>query len=59
MTRIVQVRLALFGIGILVWGYGVAVGDRTIRWVGIGVLLVSLVLRFFQRGRRNGGPPSA
>jgi hypothetical protein len=60
MTRITQVRLALFAIGILVWGYGILPGvdDPMIRWIGIGFLLTSLVLRFFQRGRRDGDQPS-
>jgi hypothetical protein len=59
MTRIMQIRLVLFAIGIVVWGYGTAVDDATIRWVGIGFLLASLLLRFFSRGRRDGGQPPA
>jgi hypothetical protein len=41
-----QVRLALFAIGVVVWGYGYAVDDSGIRWIGIGCLLISLLLRF-------------
>jgi hypothetical protein len=57
MTRITQVRLALFAIGIVIWGYGIAVDDPTIRWIGIGFLMASLLLRFFQRRRHAGDQP--
>lgn len=58
MTRVTQVRLAFFAIGIVIWGYGTAVDDANLRWIGIGFLLASLVLRFFNRGRPNGDHPS-
>jgi hypothetical protein len=51
-----QVRLALFGIGIVIWGYGIAAEDATIRWIGIGFLLASLVLRFVNKNRRTDQP---
>jgi hypothetical protein len=57
MTRVSQARLAFFAIGIMIWGYGVATDDATIRWVGIGVLLISFVLRFFQKRPRGGDQP--
>jgi hypothetical protein len=57
MTRVTQARLALFAVGIMTWGYGVAADDATIRWIGIGVLLISFVLRFFQQRRRDGDQP--
>lgn len=50
-VTVLHVKLALFGLGILVWGYGTAVDDATIRWVGIGCLMVALLLRFFPGGR--------
>ena len=57
MTRVTQVRLALFAVGIVIWGYGTAVDDANLRWIGIGFLMASLVLRFLNRGRRNGAHP--
>jgi hypothetical protein len=57
MSRLMQLRLAFFGIGIAVWGYGIAADDATIRWIGIGFLMAALFLRFFNRDRRSGDQP--
>ena len=58
MTRLVHLRLALFAIGIIVWGYGYTTDDATVRWIAIGCLFAALLLRFFQRSRRDGDPPT-
>ena len=47
-------KVALVAVGILVWGYGVRVDDRTIRWVGIAFLVAALLLRFLGRRRSTG-----
>lgn len=48
-----QIRLVLAIIGIMVWGYGLASDDATVRLVGIAILASSLALRLvpkrFQR----------
>jgi hypothetical protein len=49
------VRLALAAIGMLVWAYGYQADDATIRWAGIGLLAITVLLRFAARRR----PPSA
>lgn len=53
-----QARLALFFVGVLVWGYGIQAQNPDVRLVGIGLLAASLVLRFAPppggRGRENG-----
>ena len=54
MTPLLQVRLALSLIGVILFGYGVRVDDQRLRWLGIGFLAVSLLLRLW-RGRR---PPA-
>lgn len=43
------VRIALLVIGLVVWGYGARVDDSRLRMIGIGILAVALILRFFRR----------
>lgn len=47
--RLLGVRVAILALGIIVWGYGANVDDPTIRWIGIALLALSLILRFFRR----------
>lgn len=49
MTRVAQVKLALFAIGVVVWGYGTAADDATLRWIGIAFLAAGVLLRFLPR----------
>ena len=44
-------KLALAGVGILVFAYGARVDDARVRWVGIALLAVAFLLRFLRRGR--------
>lgn len=55
MTRAAQIKLALFAIGIVIWGYGYTVDDSNIRWIGIAFLLVALLVRFIARKQRSDG----
>ena len=58
MTRFMLVRIVLAVIGVLVWGYGVARDDSTVRIVGISILALTLVLRFApRRVQRDDDPP--
>jgi hypothetical protein len=43
------VRVALVAVGILVWAYGARIDHSTLRLVGIGFLVLSLLLRFVPR----------
>lgn len=58
MTRFLHIRVVIAIIGAIVWGYGVAREDATVRLVGISILALSLVLRFvpkrFQRDNSEG-----
>ena len=49
VPSVMVVRIALLVIAMIVWGYGVRVDDARLRIIGIAVLAVSLVLRFFKR----------
>jgi hypothetical protein len=51
LTRLLQARLALALIGVFIFGYGVRVDDPRVRWVGIGCLAFSLLLRWLPARR--------
>jgi hypothetical protein len=46
MTRLLVARAVLAIAGVIVWGYGYRVDDADIRLAAIGILAVSLLLRF-------------
>lgn len=46
MKRLLMARIVLTLIGVGVWGYGQRFDLPTVRMAGIGVLAVSLLLRF-------------
>jgi hypothetical protein len=54
VRRATWIRFALAAAGLLVWSYGYRADDPTIRWVGIGFLVASLLMRFWVRR----GPPA-
>jgi hypothetical protein len=58
VNRVTQVRVAFFAIGVVIWGYGYATDDSTVRWIGIGFLAVSLVLRFYPKPKDDGANPA-
>ena len=40
-------RLAIAAVGIAIWVYAYRVNDERIRWVGVAVLAVAVLMRFF------------
>jgi hypothetical protein len=52
-----RIRLALAAIGIVIWGYAVAVDHANLRLVGIVLLAASLILRFAGPRRPGGTTP--
>jgi hypothetical protein len=46
MKPVLIARVALAGAGFVVWGLGARVENALMRWTGIGLLLLSLLLRF-------------
>ena len=54
------IRIVILALGLIVWGYGANVDDPQVRWIGIGMLALSLILRFFRprrSGEAEGTPP--
>ena len=49
MTRVLIARLVLTGIGVAVWGYGNATGQRQIMYAGMGILAIALLMRFLPK----------
>jgi hypothetical protein len=52
MTPLLIARLALGVAGIVVWGVGTRIENRTVTWTGIGLLVLTLILRF-ARGKQD------
>jgi hypothetical protein len=48
------VRFGLAAVGMVIWAYGYQADDAAVRWVGIGLLVVVVLLRF---AARRGPPP--
>ncbi len=52
MTPLLIARLALAIAGIVVWGVGNRMQQPIVSWTGIGLLVLTLLLRF-ARGRQD------
>ncbi|MEO8336644.1 MAG: hypothetical protein ABI664_16805 [bacterium] len=50
MTILLITRVVLTLIGVAVWAYGRDDADTTIRYVGIAIIAVALLLRFAPKG---------
>lgn len=57
MTRYLAVKFGLAAIGVLLFGYGMAVDDPMIRWIGIAFLAASVLTRFLPKRLRSGDYP--
>ena len=58
MKRLVAARTLLAIVGVVVWGYGYRADDPNIRVAAIGILAVTLLLRYVPRkwlGGDDGG----
>ena len=52
MSAISWVRIALGALGLVTWLVGQRRDVPVLLWVGIGLIVVALLLRFVDRGRR-------
>jgi hypothetical protein len=53
MKPVVIAKLALAGAGILVWGLGARFDNAMLRWTGIGLLALAVLLRFVKDKQDN------
>jgi hypothetical protein len=53
VNALLRVRIALFLAGVACWGVGVVRDNPGIRWVGIALLVVALLLRFLRRSEHG------
>jgi hypothetical protein len=53
MNPVLIARLALACAGIVVWGLGARVDNALLRWTGIGLLVLTLLLRFAKGKQDN------
>jgi hypothetical protein len=49
MKALLLARLLLAGIGVVVWGYGNATEQPRFMYAGMGILVVTLLLRFLPK----------
>ena len=54
---LVKFALSLIGLIVLIWG--LKTDDQTIRWIGIGLLGASVLMRLVPKRLRNSDYPSA
>ena len=57
MTRYMQIKIGLSVIGLILLVWGIRVDDPMIRWIAIGFLAVSVMLRFLPRRLRSSDYP--
>jgi hypothetical protein len=58
MNWLLKIRLAVATIGIVVWAWAIKVDDPRLRLIGIVLLAVSLLLRWFGPRRQNPEAPA-
>ena len=58
MSAVPWIKVIIAVIGITVWAFGYQRDDTTLRWIGIALLGVAALLRFYRPRPRSGeGPP--
>jgi hypothetical protein len=53
MKPVLIAKLALAGAGLLVWGLGARLDNAMLRWTGIGLLAMAVLLRFVKDKQDN------
>jgi hypothetical protein len=46
MTPLTAAKLILAASGLIVWGFGIRTGQAVLQYVGIGLLVTAVLLRF-------------
>ena len=54
MTPLTSAKLILAASGFVVWGYGMRTGQSVLQYVGIGLLVTAVLLRFLRKRDAEG-----
>lgn len=54
MTPLTSAKLILAASGLIVWGYGIRTGEPVLQYVGIGLLVTAVLLRFLRKREVEG-----
>ena len=57
MTRYLQIKLALAVIGLIMLIWGIRANDTFVRWIGMGFLAASILMRFLPKRLRSAHYP--
>jgi hypothetical protein len=49
MTALTKAKLIVAASGMVIWGYGINRGPELLKWTGIALLIVAVLLRFVGR----------
>lgn len=49
MTPLAAAKLILAACGLIVWGFGIRMGQSVLQYVGIGLIVTAVLLRFIRR----------
>jgi uncharacterized protein YqgC (DUF456 family) len=52
MNTITQVKLVIVFVALVIWAYGYRSNNRTLMWLGMGLVVVAFLLRFAPQQRR-------
>jgi uncharacterized protein YqgC (DUF456 family) len=51
MNTITQLKLGIVLVALVIWAYGYRTSNRTLMWVGMGLVVVAFLLRFVPQRR--------
>lgn len=54
MNRVTQIKLALALVAALVWAAGYYLRNDVLTWIGIGILVLAVMMRFVKSGGNRG-----
>ena len=57
MSALPWIKVILAVVGITVWAFGYQRDDSTLRWIGIALLGIAALMRFYRPRPGNGGQP--
>ena len=53
MSQLTAAKLILAASGLIVWGYGIRTQEPVLQYVGIGMMVTAVLMRFIRRPDRD------